>query len=478
MCIRDRALAIALRDLKIRCERPIRGGSRPSTLKLTPSEFKYFGLIAAAQAKWTAHDKSFHRHWDSLGLSGGGAAHPELAAGGDAHPAGEASHAASQLISTYNSSKAEDRDGEDTKCSVVVKSIDHAEEGYVDLIAVAQAKWITGEAPGMASQEAPRQRAKQRQQHQQMSLIDISFLMHHVCPYLLSIELGPPIRCAMVSLRTTCSTYSTLWPIDASTQNVVIVHDDRSVSFCGAVSYLEFETYVHAALRASVVHPLRMGSRDIHSISRMINLGRPFLPGFLVRHMAPIATMVQFTFEHRLIRQYFHGVYMSPVRLISTTHWISAKIHERQGRFVDLCLQIADFQDDGVHALGATAGFAYVEPSFAGFDSPRFAYAAKFVRIDSVFVGLPSTTNERHISSTTLKWSDTEWPPELVDGCDFTYCSSACVEAALRKAEQEHADLIIGAFVQVKLAMRDDGEWLPITSLRVSQDSQEGDLID
>ena len=254
------------------------------------------------------------------------------------------------------------------------------------------------------------------------------------------------------------------------------MHDDRSVSFCGAVSYLEFETYVHAALRASVVHPLRMGSRDIHSISRMINLGRPFLPGFLARHMAPIATMVQFTFEHRLIRQYFHGVHMSSPALISTTHWISAKTHERQGRVVDLCLEIRDIQGDGVHALGATAGFAYVEPP--GFDSPRFAYAAKFVRIDSVFVGLPSTTNERHISSTTLKWSDIEWPPENVRGCPFTYCTSACVEAAMRKAEQEHADLIIGAFVQVKLAICDDGERLPITSLRVSQDSQEGDLID
>ena len=176
----ERALAIALRDLKIRCERPIRGGSRPSTLKLTPSEFKYFGLIAAAQAKWTAHDKSFHRHWDSLGLSGGGAVQPELAAGGDAHPAGEASHAASQLTSTHNSSavqqipskempwfdeittmsidaymlpgpdmilperpkpaKAEDRDGEDTKCSVVVKSIEHAEEGL--RIFILQEKYL------------------------------------------------------------------------------------------------------------------------------------------------------------------------------------------------------------------------------------------------------------------------------------------------------------------------------------------------
>ena len=247
------------------------------------------------------------------------------------------------------------------------------------------------------------------------------------------------------------------------------MHDGRSVCFCGAVSCLEFRTYVHAALRASVVHPLRMGSRDLPSISRMIDFGQPFLPGVAACHIASIATIVQFTFEHGLIREYLHGVRMSIPQLYSTTHWISAKIHESQEWLVDLCLETADTQDDGVHALGARAPVAYVEPQ--EFHSPRLAYATKFVRIDSVFVGLPSTTNESHMSCMALTWSETAWPPDVLL---LRMVRSACVEAAMRKAEQEHADLIIGALVQVKIAMRDDGEWLPITSLRVSQDSEEG----
>ena len=44
-------------------------------------------------------------------------------------------------------------------------------------------------------------------------------------PYLLSVELGPSIRCALVSLLTTCSEFHTLWEEAGSSHELVIAHD-------------------------------------------------------------------------------------------------------------------------------------------------------------------------------------------------------------------------------------------------------------
>jgi hypothetical protein len=47
-------LAAACRDLKSRCDGPIRGGSKPNDSKLTPTEIEHFGLLAAARKKTAA----------------------------------------------------------------------------------------------------------------------------------------------------------------------------------------------------------------------------------------------------------------------------------------------------------------------------------------------------------------------------------------------------------------------------------------
>jgi len=57
----EASLANAYRDLKSRCNGPIRSGKSPSELKLTPSEVVYFNQIEAARKRSGANVQSMHR---------------------------------------------------------------------------------------------------------------------------------------------------------------------------------------------------------------------------------------------------------------------------------------------------------------------------------------------------------------------------------------------------------------------------------
>ena len=62
-------------------------------------------------------------------------------------------------------------------------------------------------------------------------MLRIELIREHVCPFLLSVELGPPVRCALVSIRATCCTFRTLWINDASTREAAITHTESMIRF-------------------------------------------------------------------------------------------------------------------------------------------------------------------------------------------------------------------------------------------------------
>ena len=308
-------------------------------------------------------------------------------------------------------------------------------------------------------------------------MLRFSLWKQYVKPYLLSVELGPPIRCALVSLSTSCSTFHALWEEAHSSPELVIAHDLTSISFYGRVSLPDFQTYISAALRAIVIHPFRLVMQDIARLPELNDLRQQIVPGIFSRaqNYASITIAADFVFEHESITEYVHVLhprfmFMGIQVLCSTSHWIYATCNGVEVKMMDLCLAIGDIFDEGVHTLYAQ------EPAISMAMEP--AYARKVARINALFFGLPKIRLRNKScpflrSCIAVEWSDEIWQPQYIDGHEPSHCKHACVGAAIRKANQDGTDLVVSALVQVQLAMQDNdnGMWLPITSLRVAHES-------
>lgn len=290
----------------------------------------------------------------------------------------------------------------------------------------------------------------------------------HVKPYLMSVELGPPIRCALVSLLTSCRGYHALWEEVVSSHELVITHDRNAIQFYGRVSLSDFQAYISAALRATVLHPFRLAFQDLVRIPQL-NILHQLVPNIASQSFASITIAANFSFDHKDITYYLHGVHMGIPIVYSTAHWIYATCDGIEVRLMDLRLAIADFNDEGVHALAASSPVEYTEPM--EFPTTRFANAKKVARISSLFLGLPGDANNKR-SSIAVEWSEDIWQPHVVD---LSLCGDACIGAAISKADQDGTDIVVSALLQVHIAMQDnDTTWLPITSLRLSHEPVPG----
>ena len=292
---------------------------------------------------------------------------------------------------------------------------------------------------------------------------------------MLSVELGPPIRCGLVSLLTTCSELHTLWEEIVSAHNLVIAHDHRVIKFYGRISLSDFQTYISTALRATVVHPFRLVLQNFGRMSQLSDLQQQFVPNIASHNLASIIVAVDYLFEYEDIKSYLHDPYMGLPALHSTSHCIYATCNGIEFRAIDLCLTIvnADICEDDVHALYAEGPVAYVEEEYP---TTHLAYARKIARISSILFGLPCVASNRR-SSIAVEWSEEEWPPHVIDAM---FCEDACIGAAIRKADQDGTDVVVSALAQVQLAMQDNdnGTGLPITSLRISHEPEPGFVLE
>ena len=278
-----------------------------------------------------------------------------------------------------------------------------------------------------------------------------------MCPFLLSVELGPPVRCALVSIRATCCTFHTLWINDDSTREAAITHTESMIRFYAAMSRSDLQAYVNAALGATVLHPLRLGSGAIARIS-MDSAARAWpraWPAHLQR-IGSITVIAQFTFKYKDVREYFHGAHMGIPDLVSTGHWISTRVNGCEVRFAVLCLHIGDTFDDGNIFM-----FAHIDFMEDGNQALKASYT--FSQVNAIYFGANVADDEDWRSSTAFKNDEIT---------DLNVCG---VAAALRKVEQDQTDLVISALVQVEVAIQnDDDEWLGIDALHVSQAFEPG----
>ena len=287
-----------------------------------------------------------------------------------------------------------------------------------------------------------------------------------MCPFLLSVELGPPVRCALVSIRATCRTFRTLWINDASTREAAITHTESMIRFYAGMSRSDFQAYINAALGATVIHPLRLGSGAIARIS-MDSAARAWpraWPAPLQR-ISSITVIAQFTFKYKDVHRYFHVAHMSIPDLLSTGHWISTRVNDCEVRFAVLCLHIGDTFDDGNI-------FMYAHIDFMEDGNQALKASHTFSQVNAIYSGANVADDEDWRSSTAFK------NDELfeVEGYKSFSCDSG-VAAALRKVEQDQTDLVISALVQVEVAIQnDDDEWLTIDSLQVSQAFEPGSV--
>ena len=275
-------------------------------------------------------------------------------------------------------------------------------------------------------------------------ILPTSLWKHYVKPFLFSIELGPPTRCALVSLLNSCSAFHTLWEEHASARELIIVHDHYAIEFRGRICPSDFQTYISAALRATVVHPCRLVLRDISCISWFNDLQQQVVPNIVSQNSASVTIAVDFVFERENIGSYLHSMHMHIPQLISTRHWLYATCDGIEFALLDVCVAICDVRDEGDHALFAVAPWEYEEPEM--FPTTRFAYAKKFARTTSLFFGLWSVTDHQR-SSIAVEWSEERWPPSWITEYAPSFSTDPCVEAAIRKADQEGTDVVVSALV-------------------------------
>ena len=279
-------------------------------------------------------------------------------------------------------------------------------------------------------------------------------------PFLLSVELGHPVRCALVRIETTCRAFRALWIDNVSAEEAVITHSEGMISVHGEVRRSDFHAYVRAALRATVLHPLQFGSRDLRRISVLDDPRQPFMPYLSSRSIFSITLIAQFTFEHSNIHDYFYGEHPHLPHLFSTGHWVTIEDHDCRSRIACLRLGIHD------HSLWAQVPFLESHE----LDSDRLFHADMFSRVIAIYFGA-NIGDEGDWSSSTAFTNEIP-----LDYLRYHKCCDSGVEAALRKVDQDQAAWQVGALLRVDVAIWDDDEWLTDLSLRVDQDSIPGEV--
>ena len=307
-------------------------------------------------------------------------------------------------------------------------------------------------------------------------MLSVDLMKQHVRPFLFSVELRHRVRCALDSIETTCRALRSIWSDDASTEDAVIIHTQDVIDVRGGVSRSDLHIYVHAALSAIVVHPLRVGPRDIRRISGFNHARHQSMPEFAPHDMLEhsphniisITSIAQFTFQHQDVSMYFHGAHMCTPLLFSTGHWISTGIDECEVRIALLRLAICDLRRNGKHVLWAQVPFL----ELADLHSSRLVEAEKFSRVTAVYFGADFGDDGDWISSTAF----TNSIP-----LDYLYYQNCCergVTAVLGRVNQERADWKIDALVRVNVVMWDDDEWFTDYSLKVSPESVAGEVVE
>ena len=88
-------------------------------------------------------------------------------------------------------------------------------------------------------------------------MLPIELIREHVCPFLLSVELGTQVGCTLASIGATWRAYRSLWINDISTQEGAITHTQDMISAHGGMNRLDLQTYIKVALNATVLHSMK-----------------------------------------------------------------------------------------------------------------------------------------------------------------------------------------------------------------------------
>ena len=132
-------------------------------------------------------------------------------------------------------------------------------------------------------------------------------LAESMSPYLYLVELTPPIHCPLLRLQASCKKLRHLWSRADSSIAPVCIHCEDTIWIRGAISVSDFRAYLETAMRSVVVHPCEICSFALSRIPQLQGLRRTYFPAQWACTMASTSALIQFTFGHANIREFLHG---------------------------------------------------------------------------------------------------------------------------------------------------------------------------
>ena len=242
-----------------------------------------------------------------------------------------------------------------------------------------------------------------------------------------------PFELSILSLRGVCRSLRGVWVQD--------------------ISEAEFFAYLRAVGKAIVVHPATISPPALSQVIQPEINALWQHSHLTITSVAPCVAsatvLVQFTFAHGLIHQYFHGTHWGDPQLVSTSYKVGAVINnEHDEHFMDLYAEVFEDVENGNHGL--------IIPAHPLVDLDKPIH--QMVSVDAVFFGTAVADQENWRSSHAAEWSGIPsaiiWPGNPLPAHQTTWVKNPSLTHVLEMAERSQEDFVICAFVNINAAAK------------------------